>query len=128
MRVLIVDDDAMVREMLATVLSGEGYEVARARHGAEAVERIAAGWQPAVLLLDIVMPVMDGFEVCAWLAAHVPLRERPRVVIMSATHFGAGEAPEADALVAKPFNIDTLIALVRQQCAAHARMALAATA
>src|SRR5438034_11654037 len=61
--VLVVDDSRGVRDAVRMVLEGEGYEVATAANGAEALERIEAEAQPDVMLLDLQMPVMDGWEV-----------------------------------------------------------------
>jgi two-component system alkaline phosphatase synthesis response regulator PhoP len=128
MRVLIVDDDAMLRAMLVTVLEGEGFETASACHGAEAVARITAGWQPAVMLLDVLMPVMTGPDVCAWLAAHVRPEDRPHIIIMTATPSNLLSAPGVQAVITKPFDIDQMVALVRREGAASAGITLAATA
>jgi CheY-like chemotaxis protein len=61
-RILIVEDDRLVREWVEQVLSGEGYEVDRAKAGDEGMLRLAAA-PPDLLILDLVMPQMSGFEV-----------------------------------------------------------------
>jgi two-component system response regulator MprA len=115
-RVLVVDDDPALREMLGIILESEGYEVARARDGAEAVACLQSGWQPAVMLLDVLMPVMDGGAVCEWVAAHLLPHERPRLVILSASLAPGTRFPLADAQLSKPFGVDAVLSLVRHFC------------
>jgi CheY-like chemotaxis protein len=115
-RVLVVDDDPALREMLGIILESEGYEVARACDGAEAVAYLQSGWQPAVMLLDVLMPVMDGGEVCEWVVAHLPAPARPRVVILSASLVPGARFPLADAQLSKPFGVDAVLALVQRFC------------
>lgn len=115
-RVLVVDDDPALREMLGIILESEGYEVARARDGAEAVACLQSGWQPAVMLLDVLMPVMDGGEVCEWVATQLLPHERPHVVILSASLAPGTRLPLADAQLSKPFGVDAVLSLVRRFC------------
>ncbi len=113
-RILVVDDDAALRDMLALILSGEGYEVTTAGDGVDAVELLACGMRPAVLLLDLMMPEMGGAAVCEWMTAAIPAAERPRVVILSA---GVGPTTSllgADAALAKPYDVDAVLALLRR--------------
>jgi CheY-like chemotaxis protein len=113
-RVLVVDDDAALRDMLALILGGEGYEVTTAGDGADAMELLAGGMRPAVMLLDLMMPVMGGAAVCEWLAAAIPAAERPRVVILSAGLSATANYPGADATLAKPYDVDDVLALLRR--------------
>lgn len=112
-RVLVVDDNPALREMLALILSGEGYEVARARHGGEAVQYIDSGWHPDIVLLDVLMPVMDGLAVCAWIRQHVPVADRPYIVILSASVLPGVDLP-ADAVLMKPFGVDAMLTVVKR--------------
>ena len=113
-RILVVDDDAALREMLAMILGGEGYEVTTAGDGVEAVELLACGMRPAVMLLDLMMPEMGGGAVCDWLVTAIPLAERPRVVILSAGITASASFPNADAALAKPYDVDDVLALLRR--------------
>jgi two-component system OmpR family response regulator len=111
-RVLVVDDDQDISEMVAIVLEQQGWEVATADNGLTALDRMRAGWQPDVILLDMRMPVMNGREfVSAYRAGpppHVP------IVLVSAARDAreSAEAVAADAWLAKPFDIDHLLATV----------------
>ncbi len=102
-RVLVVDDDASIRRMLAEYLSGHGYEVLEAESG-EAMRRLLARCTPTVVLLDIGLPGEDGLTLARY------LRERYRVGIIMVT--GAGDVVArvgglevgADDYIAKPFD------------------------
>jgi CheY-like chemotaxis protein len=115
--VLVVDDDPSIRILLAECLRDEpGVRTALARDGREAIERIAAE-QPALLLLDLGMPGLDGIEVIRRLRAD---RATPALQIVA---MSAGERAEtaleagADAFVAKPFDLDRLCAVLRERLA-----------
>jgi CheY-like chemotaxis protein len=107
--VMVVEDDALSREMVSTLLACEGYDAVGAANGAEALRTLwRDGVQPAVILLDLAMPVMDGRQFRAAQLADPALAEIP-VVLISATD--AGEVP-ADARVPKPIDVDALLAAV----------------
>ncbi len=111
-RVLVVDDDAQIRRALSTALSGNGYAVAVAADGAEALARIAT-WQPDLVVLDLVMPNVDGFEVVrdarGW--TQVPI-----IVLSARGQFGDKITAldlGADDYITKPFGIEELEARIR---------------
>ena len=112
-RLLVIDDDASIREMLEMVLDSEGYEVLTAPHGAAAV-KLLGQTRPDVILLDMKMPVMDGWEFMAWYR-RLPDPKVP-VVVLTAAQDDALRADEvgADAYVAKPFAIDELLRVLEQ--------------
>jgi CheY-like chemotaxis protein len=116
-KVLIVDDDAEIRAVLATFLSDTGYPVWQACDGQEALEvlRHEQGW---VIFLDWNMPRLDGAGVLEQLADNPALREGNRVIVMSATLGFRLEqlrrfAGVVAATVAKPFDLDEVLALVQ---------------
>ena len=115
--VLVVDDDPAIREMLATVLQSVGYDVDLAADGLEAIERVGRG-QPALILLDVMMPRMDGIT-CARELTRLGLRPTIPVVIISA----GGRAQQAraetgaDDFLAKPFDLGTLLSTVARLAA-----------
>jgi CheY-like chemotaxis protein len=117
--VLVVDDDPDILDAICDILEGEGYRVARARHGVEALERVEAE-PPAIILLDLMMPVMDG------LAFAQALRERPGkegipiVVISADGNPQRAASVDAAGYLAKPFDIDALLSQVAQMTSTQA--------
>src|SRR5579859_6370728 len=82
-RVLIVDDDAAIRKMLVDVLTLEGFRTETARDGREALALLEDGAQ-RVILLDLMMPIMDGWQVCRSLSERPALRQHCSIILMSA--------------------------------------------
>lgn len=112
-RVLIVDDDPDVREMLRTVLEWDGYTIETANDGMTALEILTRTDENWLVLLDINMPRMNGLEVCDHLAALDGSSTRHLVVLMTAGFFPDGDVPPpVRALLAKPFHLDALLDLV----------------
>jgi CheY-like chemotaxis protein len=113
-RVLVVDDEPQVVWMLQFSLEAEGYQTFAARDGRAALEELREH-HPAVMLLDIMMPVMDGWAVLEQLQ-EVPAEERPRVVVVSARASLRDRAKAAelgaDAFVVKPFSVDDLLGVL----------------
>jgi CheY-like chemotaxis protein len=110
-RVLVVDDEPQVVWVLRFGLESEGYDVATARNGIEALEQVAVH-HPELMVLDVMMPKMDGWTVLRELAK-LPVQERPRVVMVTALASldDRAKAAElgADAYVPKPFDVDELL-------------------
>src|SRR5215218_3457657 len=114
MRVLVVDDERAVRDSLRRALELEGYVVELAADGEEALERLAQNGEPDAVVLDILMPRMDGLEVCRRLR-----REGHRLPVLMLTardeieNRVAGLDAGADDYVTKPFALEELLARVR---------------
>ncbi|MFN0072773.1 MAG: response regulator transcription factor [Chloroflexota bacterium] len=112
-RILVVDDDPNIREFVTLALQSEGHTVDMASNGAVALE-VAGAQPPDVILLDMRMPVMDGWQ---FAAAYRSLPgPQARLVVMSAAHVlerRDGDI-EADASLAKPFELDELLSLVER--------------
>ena len=106
-RVLVVDDDTFICEVVRDVLEDEGYVVQVAANGAAALKCMSEQW-PDVVLVDLRMPVMDG-----WTFLHV-CRQDPRtsqmcIVVMSAVQDELPELEPGAAHLPKPFDLDTLL-------------------
>ena len=86
--VLIVDDDPGIRRMMSLVLAGEGYDVRTAENGRQALDLLAS-WRPAVILLDLMMPVMDGWTFLAAQQADPILASIPVIVMSASGDLGA---------------------------------------
>jgi CheY-like chemotaxis protein len=109
---LVVDDDPVIRDLVAEVLVDEGYAVETAANGAEAIA-LLDHMHPALILLDMRMPVLDGWGVMAHLRA---TRVQTPVIIMTAAQDARRWATEvgAHAWLAKPFDVDDLLTLVAE--------------
>ena len=112
-RVLIVEDEQDVAELVADVLDLEGYETSTAL-GEDALQQ-ALGFRPDVVLLDLMMPVVDGFEVARRLRRRDETRDIP-IIVMTAMHDAPSRAAEVgtEYFLAKPFDIVELIGAVEQ--------------
>ncbi|BDG04041.1 response regulator [Anaeromyxobacter oryzae] len=117
-RILLVEDDLSIRETIAELLAEEGYAVTCAANGAEALDLLSSDAAPSLILLDLMMPVMDGW------AFRSAQRRDPRlasipVLVLSAGHGGDSVAVAGlgvDAFLAKPFDLDTLVSTVHRLC------------
>ncbi len=113
MRLLVVDDEASVREALALVLDLSGFEVATAVDGREAIRRLAAD-SPDAVILDVLMPGLDGLEVCRRIRA---VGDRTPVLMLTArtevSDRVAGLEAGADDYLIKPFAREELVARLR---------------
>ncbi len=113
-RILVVDDNEALRENLAEALQLEGFEVAVAPDGAKALAHLDADPGFAAVLLDLMMPGMDGREVLAHIRAN-PRLAKLRVVMSSGyTGARARAGVPADAFLTKPFGMRELLAALRQ--------------
>src|ERR1051325_2493173 len=98
--ILVVDDDADIRESLREVLEDEGYQVSCVANGLEALRHLRQGNRPCVILLDLTMPVMDGWQFRREQKQDATISDIPLVVITA-----TGKRPvliDADELVMKP--------------------------
>ncbi len=112
--VLVVDDDVEIREVVCEILEHFGYRVAVAADGVEASELLEHGLEPSAIVLDMMMPRMDGWTFLGRLRAN-PRYESLPVVVASA--MVAQPPPGADALLQKPFSLSDLQRAVRDLCA-----------
>ena len=115
-KVMIVDDDANSRAVLCDVLGGEPYTLLEAANGQQALE-LANKELPDLILLDIMMPNMDGFEVIRRMKKSENLRLIPIIVITAKTNFlEENEALEKDiaGYVIKPFEVGPLLAKINK--------------
>lgn len=112
--VLIVDDELNLLEVTSFVLESEGFGVETARNGKEALERLRTGKLPGLVLLDLMMPVMNGWEFLEEIAKVPTLREIPVVVLTAGGATGIAGAVE---VLRKPFDLGVLVETVER----HAR-------
>jgi CheY-like chemotaxis protein len=113
--VLIVDDDPDIRDSLREVLEDEGYEVATVANGREALDHLkASSPRPCVILLDLMMPVMDGWQFRKEQKQDPAIANIPLIVITA-----TGKRPvliDADELVMKPLDLGRLFEAIERYC------------
>ena len=115
--ILVVEDSVAQREMMKDLLEDSGLVVTVASDGIDALHQIQQGYLPDLVLLDIVMPKMNGYEVCRRIKANLATQDVP-VVMCSAKgeefdrYWGMKQG--ADAYIAKPFQPTELVGTVKQ--------------
>lgn len=111
---LIIEDDAGVREMLCAVLEDAGYRVATAEHGQEALSYLLANPPPFVILLDLMMPIMDGRQFRREQLAIPHLAKIPVAVLSADLQLDKGEEMRGTVALKKPLDLDRLIEIVQR--------------
>lgn len=111
--ILIIEDDRDIRDVLADILADEGYHVLLAEDGLEGLRRLGEGPPPTLILLDLMMPHMDGFQFRDEQRKHPTWREIPIVLLTASGDLGEKTAQlgAADAL-RKPVKLDALLASI----------------
>lgn len=114
-RILVVDDNKVIRQLIRVNLELEGFEVVTAGDGAECLE-VVQQVRPDAVTLDVVMPRLDGLRTAARLRADPRTRDLPIAIVSACTQYevDAGSAAGADAFLSKPFEPAELVGLVRQ--------------
>jgi CheY-like chemotaxis protein len=114
--VLIVEDDRDTREMLERFLELEGYRVRTAENGRRALEELERDGPACVILLDLMMPVMNGWQFRELQARHPIAAKIPVVVVSAAGARDEVPAIDADAWLSKPVDFDRLLATIEPLC------------
>jgi two-component system response regulator MprA len=119
MDVLVVDDDPHIREVIVELLEDEGYAVIQAANGSEALHMLKEqAALPSLILLDLMMPRMNGWEFREAQRQTPALADIPVVTISAhADLLSAADRLEVDEHLAKPLDIDRLLAIVQRFCA-----------
>jgi CheY-like chemotaxis protein len=115
--VLIVDDDPDIRDAVGECLRYEGYDVHSAADGRDALDRLEYGLRPAVILLDLMMPVLNGFDVLEALKSRPEWKSIPVVIVSANRGYEAEDLSGAVSILRKPVNVDRLLAAVEQAVA-----------
>jgi CheY-like chemotaxis protein len=113
--VLVVDDDPDIRDALCELLEGEGYRAASASNGQEALTYLNSKEPPCVILLDLMMPIMDGWEFRRQQQIDPRLSKIPVVVITAAGKYGA-DSITADRILPKPLQLEQVLEALHQYC------------
>ena len=113
--ILVVDDDEDVRNMLCLVLSAEGYSATGAADGLEALRRMRQGEPPALIVVDLMMPRMDGDALIHAMAEDASLAQVPIAVISGQfTSDVQPPVPQVVARMVKPVELNDLLSVVHQ--------------
>jgi CheY-like chemotaxis protein len=121
--ILIVEDDLELSEMMAALLSIEGFDARTAANGREALDYLRRADKPDLILLDLMMPEMDGWEFRRRQTADPSIASLP-VIVLSALDSARAAEVRAEAVLKKPLDFDHLLELVRRYCDGHRGAAL----
>ena len=108
--ILVVDDERPLRDLLVDLFESGGHRAVVAIHGRQALALVGTD-RPDLVLSDVMMPLMDGIELCRRLKADADTRAIP-VILMSAMGERLARGSQADAFIAKPFDLEVMEALV----------------
>lgn len=117
--ILLIEDDSAIRESVAECLQAVGYAVVPVANGKEGLSA-ARLERPALIVCDLVMPVMNGAEFVDALRRDDALRDIPVVLMTAAIGSHGMSVPPADGYLSKPFDLDELIEAVARHCGARA--------
>jgi CheY-like chemotaxis protein len=115
--VLVVEDDDAIRESMRELLELEGFEVIAAANGREALDAVRSGSRPCAILLDLFMPVMDGWQFLAEIDRDEVLADLAVTVVTAAGDRVTGIGRRR--LLRKPVGLTRLVAAVRTSCRGH---------
>ena len=114
--ILVVEDNQDLRDAVCAVLEDEGYPVRGAANGRQALEALAKGPVPCLMLLDLMMPVMDGWQVLEALPVEAAPAARFPIIVLSAARDRDARHPQVRRSLAKPVRIDVLLEAVQEYC------------
>jgi CheY-like chemotaxis protein len=112
--ILVVEDDEGIRSSLQLMLEYSGYKVETAANGKQGLERLSSIEQPCLILLDLMMPVMDGWAFAEVMKKDMTLATIPIVVVTAFAD--KAESIGASRIVKKPVEMDTLLRFVQEYC------------
>lgn len=116
-RALVVDDDASIRQLISTVLKRENYLVETATDGYEAIEKFEGDHGYDLVLLDLMMPRVDGAGVVAYLQSHHPEAVRSVVLMTAFTRSAVARLGFTCPILPKPFDLENLVTVAREKAA-----------
>jgi CheY-like chemotaxis protein len=118
--VLLVDDDPDIRDSVGDCLRDEGYEVHTAGNGQEALDRLTFGLRPSVILLDLMMPVLNGFEVLNALRGRPDWQGIPVVIVSANRGYEADDMRGVFEILRKPVPLEEMLETIQRAVATAA--------
>lgn len=118
--ILLIEDDAGIRESVTECLEAEGYAVKPVANGVEGLEWLRQPHRPHLIVLDLVMPVMNGSQFLSELREDARIRDIPVVLMTAATSAPGMAIPPATAYLPKPFELEELLDAVERHAAGAA--------
>jgi CheY-like chemotaxis protein len=115
-QILVVEDDEDIRDSLREALESDGYQVVTAEDGKKGLQALDEMPRPCLILLDLMMPVMNGWEFLEKMKEDTALATIPVVAVTAAGE--RGNAEQADMLIKKPVDLDHLLGVIKKYCAA----------
>jgi CheY-like chemotaxis protein len=109
--ILVVEDDASTREGMLALLENDGYKVSSAKNGQEAIDLLEGGLRPAIMLIDLMLPKVSGWDLLRYVHADLVLKFIPIIVVTAAPDEQTSLV--ADHVFVKPVDITRLLALIR---------------
>lgn len=116
LKILVVDDDPVIIKLLTSVLPENGYEVMASQEAPEGLE-MAMKRAPDLIILDVMMPIINGFNMCRLMKSQPECRDIPVILLTSRAgdeDRRIGQEVGANAYVSKPFNTQELLAKIRE--------------
>jgi two-component system chemotaxis response regulator CheY len=114
-KVLVVHEDQDLREVLANLLAEKGFPTAQAENGHAALTKMRSGYRPDVIISDLLMPVMDGYQLKTELKRHPKWAKIP-LLILAGGDVGDDALAGIEAVVQTPIDLDDLLERVREAC------------
>jgi CheY-like chemotaxis protein len=111
--ILIVEDEFGIADALRDVLVEEGYGIELARNGREGLDALNSA-RPDLIIVDLMMPIMDGREMIRQLRASETLKTIPVILMSAVAHASIRRDVEVEGFLRKPFNLDALLELVQK--------------
>jgi CheY-like chemotaxis protein len=105
--ILIIEDDESIRKMIASVLEVEGYSVSAAANGKQALETLRCNRLPDIILLDMMMPVMNGWDFLDFVRGNATTARIPIIVVSAYSEIAKSVHPHA--VVPKPVQLKSLL-------------------
>lgn len=114
--ILLIEDDPHLRDSVQAVLEVEGFQVVTAEHGLEGLQRLEVTESPCLIVLDLMMPVMNGWEFLETMRERPDTAQPPVVVVSAAAQLDDVQQRFQCQVLRKPFEVDHLIAVAEQHC------------